>query len=70
MLFLQRVSRALERVGGSSGAIGIAVNHAIEELVAIIARAPADAETREGWLERLWEAHANDAIPYVERLGG
>lgn len=69
VLLLERVSPALERVDSSSGAIGTAVNHAIEELVAIIARAPADAETREGWLERLWEAHENDEIPYIERLG-
>ncbi|OGK76632.1 MAG: hypothetical protein A2X52_14740 [Candidatus Rokubacteria bacterium GWC2_70_16] len=67
--FLERVSPALEHVDSSSGAIGTAVNHAVEELVAIIAGAPADARTREGWLERLWEAHANDAIPYIERLG-
>ena len=40
---LERVSPALEHVDSSSGAIGTAVNHAIEELVAIIARAPADA---------------------------
>jgi tetratricopeptide (TPR) repeat protein len=69
VLFLERVSAALERVDSSSGAIGTAVNHAIEELVTIIARAPADAEARESWLERLWEAHANDEIPYIERLG-
>lgn len=37
--------------------------------MAVIARAPADAKKREGWLERLWEAHANDEIPYIERLG-
>ena len=67
--FLERVSPALDHVDSSSGAIGTAVSHAIEELVAIIARAPADARTRESWLERLWEAHANDAIPYIERLG-
>ncbi len=67
--FLERVSPALEHVDSSSGAIGTAVNHAIEELVAVIAGAPADAKTREGWLERLWDAHANDAIPYIERLG-
>jgi hypothetical protein len=69
VLFLERVSPALEHVDGSSGAIGTAVNHAIEALVAVIAGAPADAKTREGWLERLWDAHANDAIPYIERLG-
>jgi hypothetical protein len=35
---LERVSPALQHVDGSSGAIGTAVNHAIEELVAIIVR--------------------------------
>src|SRR2546425_8052564 len=69
VLFLEKVSPALEHVDSSSGAIGNAVNRAIEALVAIIASAPADATTRAGWLERLWEAHANDAIPYIERLG-
>jgi hypothetical protein len=69
VLFLERVSPALEHVDSSSGAIGTAVNHAIEALVAIIASAAADATTRAGWLERLWEAHAHDEIPYIERLG-
>ena len=65
VLFLERVSPAIEQVDGSSGAIGTAVNRAIEELVTIIAGAPADAKTRETWLERLWEAHAEDQIPYI-----
>ncbi len=65
---LERVSPALEHVDGSSGAIGTAVNHAITELVPIIADAPADPETRETWLERLWAAHAADEIPYIETL--
>jgi hypothetical protein len=38
------------------------VNHAIEALVAIIASAPADANTRAGWLERLWEAQKADTL--------
>jgi hypothetical protein len=67
--FLERVSPALEHVDSSSGAIGTAVNHAIQELSVVIARAPAAAKTREAWLERLWEAHAKDEIPYIERLG-
>jgi hypothetical protein len=68
VLFLERVSPALAHVDSSSGAIGSAVNRAIEELVAIIAAAPADVKTREGWLERLYEARAADEIPYIELL--
>ena len=67
--FLERLSPALENIDSSSGAIGTAVNNAITDLVPIIATAPADAETRATWLERLWEAYQNDEIPYVERLG-
>ena len=68
VLFLERVSPALEHVDSSSGSIGTAVNHAINELVSIIAAAPADARTRATWLERLWSAHEADQIPYIERL--
>ena len=68
VLFLEKVSPALEQVDSSSGAIGTAVNHAIETCARIIAEAPVDAETRDRWLERLWEAHQNDEIPYIERL--
>lgn len=68
VLFLERVSPALEHVDGSSGAIGSAVNQAIIELAAVIARAPASATTRATWLERLYEAHAADQIPYIQSL--
>ena len=68
VLLLERLSPALEQVDSSSGAIGTAVNGAIDALVPIIADAPADAKTREAWLERLWEAHAADAMPYIEQL--
>ena len=68
VLFLEKVSPALERVDSSSGAIGTAVNNAIATLVKIIASAPADEQTRGRWLERLFEAHADDQIPYIERL--
>ncbi len=66
--FLERVSPALEHVDSSSGSIGTAVGNTIGELVPIIASAPADAKTRDAWLERLFEAHQADQIPYIERL--
>lgn len=69
VLFLEKVSPALEQVDSSSGAIGTAVNHAIEACAKVIAEAPVDERTRDQWLDRLWEAHQNDEIPYIERLG-
>jgi len=65
---LERISPALEQVDSSSGAIGSAVNRTIAELVPVIAAAPADARTRAAWLDHLFEAHAADQIPYIERL--
>lgn len=69
VLFLERVSPALAHVDSSSGAIGTAVNHAIDVLVPLIATASVDAATRDAWLERLWEAYQDDDIPYIESLG-
>jgi hypothetical protein len=66
--FLEKVSPALANVDSSSGAIGTAVNNAIGDLVPIIASAPADPKTRASWLDRLFEAHAQDQIPYIEWL--
>ncbi|MEQ9325285.1 MAG: hypothetical protein RIF41_39325 [Polyangiaceae bacterium] len=69
LLFLEKLSPAIEQVDSSSGAIGTAVNNAIAALVEIIGAAPADEDTRAKWLERLWEAYQNDDIPYLESLG-
>jgi tetratricopeptide (TPR) repeat protein len=68
VLLLEKVSPALEHADGSCGAIGTAVNHAVEICAKIIAEAPVNDETRDRWLDRLWEAHQNDEIPYIERL--
>jgi hypothetical protein len=61
-LLLEKESPSIEQVDSPSGAIGTAVNHAIETCAKIIAGAPVDNETRVRWLERLWEAHQNDEI--------
>ncbi len=68
VLFLEKVSPALAHVDSSSGAIGTAVNNAIDVLATIIAKAPADISVRDRWLERLWQAVEDDDIPYIELL--
>lgn len=68
VLFLEQVSPALEQIDSSSGAIGTAVNRAIADLVPIVADAPAERRTRAKWLQRLWTALEDDAIPYIETL--
>jgi len=68
VLFLEKLSPAIEQVDGSSGAVGTAVNHAIEALVPIIARAQAEDKLRDKWLERLCEAVEDDKMPYIELL--
>jgi hypothetical protein len=68
VIFLEKVSGALEHVDSSSGAMGTAVNHAIETLVPIVAQAPASDNLRDKWLERLWCAIEDDDIPYIELL--
>ena len=69
VLFLIKLAPSLENIDSSSGAIGTAVNRAIEILVPIIAKAPTDQATRRIWLEQLYQAHADDQISYIESLG-
>lgn len=69
VLFLEKLAPAIEAVDSSSGSLGSAVNRAIETLATIIAKAEVDTETRERWLDRLWAAIQEDAMPYLESLG-
>lgn len=69
MTLLEKLSPALEQVDSSSGALGNAVNRAIDSLVPIIAKADVDRPTRQRWLERLWQAVEDDVAPYIEILG-
>lgn len=69
VILLEKLSPALENVDSSSGALGSAVNRAIDILVPIIAKPAVDPRVRQRWLERLWEAVENDGMPYIESLG-
>ena len=69
VILLEKLSPALEQVDSSSGAIGTAVNKAIDTLVPIIAAATVDVGVRQHWLQRLWAAVENDGMSYIETLG-
>ena len=69
VILLEKLSPALEQVDSSSGAIGSAVNRAIDTLVPIIAAATVDLGVRQRWLQRLWAAVENDGMSYIEALG-
>lgn len=66
---LEKLSPALEQVDSSSGALGSAVNKAIDTLVPIIVKADVERQLRQRWLERLWQALQDDEMPYIELLG-
>ncbi|WP_197017633.1 hypothetical protein [Pseudoxanthomonas suwonensis] len=66
---LEKLSPALEQVDSSSGALGSAVNKAIDTLVLIIVKADVEPQLRQRWLKRLWQALQDDEMPYIELLG-
>src|SRR3954453_16283983 len=60
---LEKLSPALEHVDSSSGAIGTAVNRAIDALVPVIAGVDVPVTVRMRWLERLFDALRDDPMP-------
>jgi len=67
--FMERVNPAFMHVDSSSGALGAALDRAVNELAPIIAQAQVDEKTRTKWLDRLWEAYQDDGMCYIEDLG-
>ncbi len=66
---MEKLWPALEHVDSSSGALGSAVNKALDDLIPLIIKAPADAKTRDKWLERLWQAMEDDGLDYLGPVG-
>lgn len=67
---MEKIWPALEHVDSSSGALGTAVNNTLDALVPIIVYAPSDEKTRDKWLDRLWQAMADDGVDYLSPVGG
>jgi hypothetical protein len=66
---IEKIWPALEHVDSSSGALGSAVNKALDALIPILVNAPADEKTRDKWLDRLWQAMADDGVDYLSPVG-
>ncbi len=66
---MEKIWPALQKVDTSSGALGTAVNKALDALIPIIIQAPADGKVRCQWLDRLWQAMADEKINYLEPVG-
>jgi hypothetical protein len=66
---MEKLWPALQHVDSSSGALGTAVNKALDALIPLIVEAPADGKTRAKWLERLWQAMEEDGVDYLAPVG-
>jgi hypothetical protein len=66
---MERIWPAFQDIDTSSGALGSAVQWAQEELLPIAISVPADRKTRDGWLERLWQAIEEDGVDYLSPVG-
>ncbi|VAX08969.1 hypothetical protein MNBD_GAMMA26-2215 [hydrothermal vent metagenome] len=66
---MEKLWPALQHVDSSSGALGSAVNKALVALIPIIVKAPTDENTRNKWLDRLWQAMEDDGVDYLSPVG-
>lgn len=66
---IEKLVPAIEHVDSSSGSLGNTVNKAVDALVEWISEAPAAADMRQAWLERLWQALQDDGFGYLDGLG-
>jgi len=68
-----RLYPAFQHIDTSSGALGTAVNRAIDALIPLLIKADWDMNTRGRWLEKLYEAVCEDGwdllAPVEERWG-
>jgi hypothetical protein len=62
---MERIWPAFERIDTSSGSLGGAVNWTQSELLPIVIDVRADRETRDEWLDRLWQAVQEDGVDYL-----
>jgi hypothetical protein len=62
---MERIWPAFQDIDTSSGVLGTAVARTLEQLIPILADAPADHAVRAKWLERLFDAVQEDGVQYL-----
>lgn len=65
---IEKLVPAIQEIDSSSGSLGTATNRALDILIPLIAAAPAPADTRAAWLDRLWQAYLDDGYGYLDPL--
>jgi hypothetical protein len=65
VILMEKIWPALEHVDSSSGALGGAVGWTLNELLPMVIDAPAERETRDRWLDRLYQAIQEDGVDYL-----
>lgn len=66
---MEKLWPALEYIDTSSGALGSAVNRTLDALIPLIVVATAAPKIRAKWLDRLWQAMADDGVDYLSPVG-
>ncbi len=66
---MEKLWPALEHIDTSSGALGSAVYKTLSVLIPVVVKAPADERSRNKWLDRLWQAMADDGVDYLSPVG-
>ena len=62
---MARLWPAFQDIDTSSGALGTAVNAALDEIITILIAAPATPKVRAAWLQRLYDAVQEDGVQYL-----
>ncbi|MEW6533991.1 MAG: hypothetical protein AB1454_00045 [Candidatus Auribacterota bacterium] len=65
VILMECLYPALEHIDGSSGALGSAVDKALNELIPILIDVPAIKEKRKRWLEQIHTAILNDGVQFL-----
>jgi hypothetical protein len=62
---MEQLWPTFELVDTSSGALTAAVNRALQDLLPLVGKSPANQKRRNGWLLRLWRAIQDDGAGYL-----